>query len=671
MDTLIRAALSNAVSATLLALLVVGLGRALGRRPALMHCLWLLVLLKLVTPPLYQLPVPRLGLPNSGDFLDANGQILRFVVEGSNEGTASSTTARNVRFDAVLDANEPPTSPQRKMLNAVVAEIRVYGPPVALVIWITGTVTTLFVTGRRVRRFQSLLNEAKPVPDPIQDWVEELAGRLGLTNPPQAYWVSGRLSPMLWALGRRPRLIIPTELWKKLDEHQRLTLIVHELAHLCRGDHHVRLFEFVVTALYWWHPVLWWSRKALHNVEEQCCDAWVVWTLPDSARCYAETLLEAIDFLHQTDRPEPLLASGFGKAHHLRRRLTMIMTGTTPRLRGAWGTLGSIGLAAVLLPINPTWAQKADADPEAIQVLVDEIDTHAKAGEPVKESDAKDRTIPDEDKKREIERTVASIEELEKVRADLNAKIEALQKKLKQTGSDPAIHALELRSNKLLNKLILLRSSVASAKPSTATTTTTTDVTFVATPKSTKTTTTADVTFVVNPKAEKATTTADVTFVVNPKAEKPVVGTLTPRTVTFEGVRAHVAPIEKQLAVTFVNPLHITTRGPAVAVEDARVGQPAKAPIVVVEGMPAAQAVKPQKVVVEEVRIAEAPKSPLVIGVETAKAHAITIQGSAIQLSDKDRIAQLEKRLEALLNEVATLKKEQKGESRPNGGLGQ
>ena len=57
-ETLLHAGLSNAVSATFLALLVACLGRLLARRPAILHCLWLLVLLKLVTPPLYEIPIP-------------------------------------------------------------------------------------------------------------------------------------------------------------------------------------------------------------------------------------------------------------------------------------------------------------------------------------------------------------------------------------------------------------------------------------------------------------------------------------------------------------------------------------------------------------------------------------------------------------------------------------
>ena len=42
----------------------------------------------------------------------------------------------------------------------------------------------------------------------------------------------------------------------------------------------------------------------------------------------------------------------------------MIMSGTTPRLVGLWGTLGSLGLAVVLLPVNATWAQKTEEKKE-------------------------------------------------------------------------------------------------------------------------------------------------------------------------------------------------------------------------------------------------------------------------------------------------------------------
>ena len=34
------------------------------------------------------------------------------------------------------------------------------------------------------------------------------------------------------------------------------------------------------SVLHWWNPLVWWVRRRLHAVEEQCCDAWVAVGLP-------------------------------------------------------------------------------------------------------------------------------------------------------------------------------------------------------------------------------------------------------------------------------------------------------------------------------------------------------------------------------------------------------
>jgi beta-lactamase regulating signal transducer with metallopeptidase domain len=115
--------------------------------------------------------------------------------------------------------------------------------------------------------------------------VRTLAGRLGLKRCPSVWLVPGALAPMLWTVGRAPRLLLPTRLLERLDREQLQTLLVHELAHLWRRDHWVRFVELAALGLYWWHPVLWWARRELHEAEEQCCDAWVVWALAGAGRC--------------------------------------------------------------------------------------------------------------------------------------------------------------------------------------------------------------------------------------------------------------------------------------------------------------------------------------------------------------------------------------------------
>jgi bla regulator protein blaR1 len=378
-ETLYRAGLSNAVSATFLALMVACLGRVLARRPAVLHCLWLLVLVKLVTPPLYELPVPW---PEPLTVAHEPTAVQHVVFAEPEEQSAQFAT---LAYDPVLpkvhsaggrilalDNNLRGLS-RRPCEEQAGVSFAAWSSNdwmrLASAIWICGAVTTLAVSIRRIRRFQHLLHHAHPVCEDTQDWVNELAASIGLLRSPTVWWVGGKVSPLVWSLSWRPRLIIPIDLWKSLDDHQRATLVIHELAHLRRGDHLLRFFELIVTALYWWHPMLWWARHSLRDVEEQCCDAWVVWAYPEAAKAYAETLLETLDFLNHSEPREPLLASGFGKVHHLRKRLTMIMNGTTPRLLGLWGTLGSLGLAAVLLPVNATWAQKPEEKKEVVIVV--------------------------------------------------------------------------------------------------------------------------------------------------------------------------------------------------------------------------------------------------------------------------------------------------------------
>lgn len=348
METFLRAGLGNALLATVLALVAAGAGLVLRQRPAVRHGLWLLVLLKLVTPPLWVVP---LAVP-SPSLLGDQKSTSSGVERGGNTFLAEWDAAR---FSAVPDeVGSAIGSSPLSWLGAV------EWARLAAAAWLIGSLLTLAVTGVRIRRWNRLLKLVEPASNEVQEEVERLAKQMGLARPPTSWWFPGPSAPMLWALGCQARLIVPRALWARLDQPQRVTLLVHELAHLRRKDHWVRVVELLATAFYWWLPLAWAARWALREAEEQCCDAWVVWTCPDALRAYAETLLDTVDFLSETGRAAPLAASGFGDAHHLKRRLTMIMQGKTPRGLGWTGLLAMLGLSTLLLPLSPTWAQKAE-----------------------------------------------------------------------------------------------------------------------------------------------------------------------------------------------------------------------------------------------------------------------------------------------------------------------
>jgi beta-lactamase regulating signal transducer with metallopeptidase domain len=362
-DELFRTGVSNAVAATVLAVLAAIVGRVI-RRPALTHAVWLLVLVKLVTPPLR---VVEFEWPSSEPARTA-------AVAASLPEERAVRIQPEPEFGAALEDGEiavpefglseplplpldirsaPAKTPNRHELPSMPG---FSWTSLLAACWLAGSAAWLLLVAFRTHRFQSVLREARPAPQELRAEVRRLGHRLGLRQCPSVWLAPGRVSPMLWWLGGRARLYLPANLWPALDADKRTALLLHELAHLRRGDPWVRALEVVTTALYWWHPVVWWARHELREAEEQCCDAWVVWAMPGAARTYALALVETLDFLSEARAPLPAAASGMGRTTDLRRRLTMIMRGTTPRKLGWTGLLAVAGAAALLLPFVPGWA---------------------------------------------------------------------------------------------------------------------------------------------------------------------------------------------------------------------------------------------------------------------------------------------------------------------------
>jgi beta-lactamase regulating signal transducer with metallopeptidase domain len=443
MGTLLELGLSNAVLASVLAVVAAGVGQVC-RRPAVVHSLWLLVLLKLVTPPLIPAPF-SLGIPADAAVTDdPPGPVAEHPSQHQTpeprEGADGDEPFIDVQYlpseTARLAPAETETLPSGLSWPAIV------GP-----LWLAGSLVWSLWVVLHVYRFQRLLGHAKPAGAELIGLVRTLAGRLGLKRYPSVWLVPGAVSPMLWTVGRAPRLLFPARLLERLDREQLQTLLVHELAHMRRRDHWVRFVELAALGLYWWHPVLWWARRELHEAEEQCCDAWVVWTLAGTGRAYALALLQTVAFFSQVRAPLPVAASGIGLVPHLRRRLTMIMQGKTQRSLSWAGGLAVLGLGVVLLPLSvqaqapvpqvrPNDAkgsrqEKIEILKKAIQILEEqEKAERKKTPEPKKESpevgkvltEAKAAAAEVEAKRRELLKAQAKLDQILRRLAELQGK---------------------------------------------------------------------------------------------------------------------------------------------------------------------------------------------------------------------------------------------------------
>lgn len=209
-------------------------------------------------------------------------------------------------------------------------------------------------------RFEVRLDDSW-IPITIVRRTAEIAHRLGLRYVPEVLMIPVRVPPMVWALSRPLGLLLPDALWSQLTPAQQETILAHELAHLRRRDHWVRWLEAVTLGLYWWNPIAWWARRQIERAEEQCCDAWGVWVLPDFVESYAEALVATTAFLSSSRPLRPLGATGAGAAGidriaELRRRLSMILNDSG--IGGIARPASRVALvaAAIILWLLPGWA---------------------------------------------------------------------------------------------------------------------------------------------------------------------------------------------------------------------------------------------------------------------------------------------------------------------------
>jgi WD40 repeat protein/beta-lactamase regulating signal transducer with metallopeptidase domain len=396
MTSLVQTGLANAVVAALLAVVALAVGRYC-RRPALLHSLWLLVLLKLVTPPLVPLrfavlpdDAPAAAPATTATFaytlqpIEVPEYWLAHTDPARGPATAPRTTFRMVQAPTKIQtAQAVPVEVRTEPVGYYVAttnsepaatDVAVPRPDLwtfFALLWAAGSMVWFLRAGWHILAFQRLLRFARPAPPEIREWADRVAARLGFRRCPGVWLLPGALSPMVWAGVGRLRIYFPAGLLERLGEEERASLLAHELAHIRRRDHWVRWLEVLVLGLFWWYPLAFFARRRLQAHEEECCDAWVVAAV--EPRVYAAAILDTLDFLAGAPPALPVLASGLKGARPLKRRLTLIMDGTIPKKLGLASRLSVLALAAALLPLWPTLAhsQKEPAPKQYVPPAAD------------------------------------------------------------------------------------------------------------------------------------------------------------------------------------------------------------------------------------------------------------------------------------------------------------
>lgn len=394
MAALLEWGMANALLATGLATLVAMFARLRPRTsPALLHALWVLVLVRLLLPPLpgwrfavplpswedstlrtnalapaveRDGPVPRVPGGPSGAAIPTQplvsedpefvpGSVAPAAVSGPIDA-ASATKPENERVPVGVHSAAPGSGATAPSREAVVSNqdtrtavrsqaVAVSMPTLLGGLWLGGSLLGLLIVVYRALGFLKWLRKAEPAGADLMEVARQVGQDLGVTNRPRLVVVSGNVTPALWPVGRLT-ILLPRSLVEGLPREVLATLLSHELIHVQRRDHWIRFLELSATVGFWWLPTVYWVRNRLHDAEEAACDAHLVGTWPERAADYARGLVAAVELLSR--RKVGLPATGLTGLEQLQQRIARLFErGAPPRLsRSTIVALSVIGVIA-------------------------------------------------------------------------------------------------------------------------------------------------------------------------------------------------------------------------------------------------------------------------------------------------------------------------------------
>jgi len=344
MSALLESVAWNSLVALTLAAFVLTAGR-IWKRPELLHVLWLVVLLKLVTPGVIRLA----AFP---DVLATELPVL--AVQSTGVPLPAETAAA---LPAIVMAGAP-----------------VQWTQALAVVWIGGSLLFLLLVGFQCLRFARVMRSASPPGRALGERVAVLAARIGVAVP-RTRVLDATVPPLVWGGLRRSTLVLPSTLLGRLTAAETDTLITHELAHVKRRDPWIRYVELAVTAALWWNPLVWWVRRRLRHAEEQACDRRVLEMFPLAQRAYADGIVKTVEFLAGHDRT-PQFATGAAGTRDIKERLTMILNPSVKsRLRHP--LVPALLLALLALPIVPGFAERSDPEDDQARAALLELEREA------------------------------------------------------------------------------------------------------------------------------------------------------------------------------------------------------------------------------------------------------------------------------------------------------
>ena len=344
-DYILQMTLSNLLVALALAIVALVLQRRY-RANALANVVWVMVLLKLLSPPLVSLPLVEVEL-----LVNSAEATLSHSVVAEAGGLADAVISDAAEL-SLLNANPEEQEPAGN--GGIISSQAI----VSLgVVWIGVTALLLVVSLFRIIRFHIQIHrQAKSVEPWVRQLGNQVAATLGLQKMPRIAVLPANISPFVWWVGGKPQIFLSQLTIDQLQPTELRMVLAHEMVHIRRFDHCVRWLEWFSAAVLWWNPVMWVARQQLRATEEIACDETVIRLAGIAKFDYANSLLKMAEILAKSTNRPPTVASEFNSGGILEKRLKMIISNEQLGISQGMRML-TIVLAVCIFPVGLVYAQ--------------------------------------------------------------------------------------------------------------------------------------------------------------------------------------------------------------------------------------------------------------------------------------------------------------------------
>jgi len=232
-----------------------------------------------------------------------------------------------------------------------------YSSAFIIAFWLAGAVIfSAWQMGRQRRTIGIWLKHAQPASTQLYAISDKIAADLQLKRTPKLY-LSPAVSGPLVTGALRPKVILPVSFETDFTRQEQSYTLLHELAHIRRGDLYASTAALVVRALNWPNPLLHIAARYFRADQEAACDATVLAHIPaqndlsSHSHDYAQTLMKAALKAQARIAPRmPAPALALTIHHPLKERL-MTLSNPAPRQK-LKHRLAASTIAALVLAVN-------------------------------------------------------------------------------------------------------------------------------------------------------------------------------------------------------------------------------------------------------------------------------------------------------------------------------